>query len=208
MSEQDVIYEYELIDIDFELEYELPEVDTAWCVGEDEPPYKDEQCAIEYDSEGIPLGNSVPEIEMRESIIANYLEKWSASNTERKAFNELLQEYIYVRAISIIEAKEHSAKSYKSTRAIMIIDELLKNATPIRRVPKKVGNKNLKDFVYMLVMIYKHPDIGTIKLTVGVRKNARKIQYGLTALRPGQPLIDESAIENKTSKKKKRNPHK
>ena len=90
----------------------------------------------------------------------------------------------------------------------MILDEVLKNATPIRRVPKKVSNKNQKDFVYMLVMIYKHPDIGTIKLTVGVRQNARKIQYGLTALRPGQPLVDESAIENKTSKKKKRNPHK
>ena len=208
MSEHDVIYEYELIDINFELEYELPEVDKAWYVGEDEPSHNEEQRAIEYDSEGIPLGNSIPEIEMRESIIGNYLEKWSAANTERKIFNDLLQEYIYVRAISIIEAKEHSAKSYKSTRAIMILDEVLKNATPIRRVPKKVSNKNQKDFVYMLVMIYKHPDIGTIKLTVGVRQNARKIQYGLTALRPGQPLVDESAIENKTSKKKKRNPHK
>ena len=39
---------------------------------------------------------------------------------------------------------------------------------------------------------FKYQDIGTIKLTVGVRQNAKKIQYGLTALRPGQPLIDES----------------
>lgn len=52
-------------------------------------------------------------------------------------------------------------------------------------------------------MIYKHADIGTIKLTVGVRSNSMKIQYGLTALRPGQPLIDESST-NVTSKTKKR----
>ena len=89
----------------------------------------------------------------------------------------------------------------------MIIDEVLKNASPIRRVPKKTDNKNQKDFAYMLVMIYKHQDIGTIKLTVGVRQSTMKIQYGLTALRPGQPLIDESI--NKTVKKtKKRNSHK
>ena len=47
---------------------------------------------------------------------------------------------------------------------------------------------------------FKYQDIGT-KLTVGVRQNAKKIQYGLTALRPGQPLIDESI--NKTVKKTK-----
>ena len=153
------------------------------------------------------MGNSIPEIEQREVIIRDFFEKWSTSNNERRIFNDVLQEYIYVRAVSVIEAKEHSAKSYKSTRAIMIIDEVLKNASPIRRVPKKTDNKNQKDFAYMLVMIYKHQDIGTIKLTVGVRQNTKKIQYGLTALRPGQPLIDESI--NKTVKKtKKRNPRK
>lgn len=47
---------------------------------------------------------------------------------------------------------------------------------------------------------FKYQDIGT-KLTVGVRQNAKKIQYCLTALRPGQPLIDESI--NKTVKKTK-----
>ena len=149
------------------------------------------------------MGNTIPEIEQRATIINKYIEKWSATNNERKIFNNILQEYIFVRAVSVIEAKEHSAKSYKSTRAIMILDEVLKNATPIRRVPKKAGNKNQKDFAYMLVMIYKHADIGTIKLTVGVRSNSMKIQYGLTALRPGQPLIDESST-NVTSKTKKR----
>lgn len=178
-----------------------------WCVSEDAPSRNDEHKSIEYDADGIPMGNSIPEIEQREVIIREFFEKWSTLNNERRIFNDILQEYIYVRAVSVIEAKEHSAKSYKSTRAIMIIDEVLKNASPIRRVPKKTDNKKQKGFAYMLVMIYKHQDIGTIKLTVGVRQNTNKIQYGLTALRPGQPLIDESI--NKTVKKaKKRNPRK
>ena len=207
MPEQEYIFEYELIDISFEQGYELPEDDVVWRVSEDAPSRNDEHKSIEYDADGIPMGNSIPEIEQREVIIRDFFEKWSTSNNERRIFNDVLQEYIYVRAVSVIEAKEHSAKSYKSTRAIMIIDEVLKNASPIRRVPKKTDNKNQKDFAYMLVMIYKHQDIGTIKLTVGVRQNTKKIQYGLTALRPGQPLIDESI--NKTVKKtKKRNPRK
>ena len=207
MPEQEYIFEYELIDISFEQGYELPKDDVLWCVSEDAPSQNDEHKTIEYDADGIPMGNSIPEIEQREVIIKDFFEKWSTSNNERRIFNDILQEYIYVRAVSIIEAKEHSAKSYKSTRAIMIIDEVLKNASPIRRVPKKTDNKNQKDFAYMLVMIYKHQDIGTIKLTVGVRQSTMKIQYGLTALRPGQPLIDESI--NKTVKKtKKRNPRK
>ena len=207
MPEQEYIFEYELIDISFEQGYELPKDDAIWSVSEDAPSQNDVHKAIEYDADGIPMGNSIPEIEQREVIIKDFFEKWSTSNNERRIFNEILQEYIYVRAVSIIEAKEHSAKSYKSTRAIMIIDEVLKNASPIRRVPKKTDNKNQKDFAYMLVMIYKHQDIGTIKLTVGVRQSTMKIQYGLTALRPGQPIIDESI--NKTVKKtKKRNSHK
>ena len=207
MPEQEYILEYELIDISFAYGYELPEDDVIWRVSEDAPSRNDEHKSIEYDTDGIPMGNSIPEIEQREVIIRDFFEKWSTSNNERRIFNDVLQEYIYVRAVSVIEAKEHSAKSYKSTRAIMIIDEVLKNASPIRRVPKKTDNKNQKDFAYMLVMIYKHQDIGTIKLTVGVRQNTNKIQYGLTALRPGQPLIDES-INKIVKKTKKRNPRK
>ena len=203
MAEQEVLYEYELIDIIFEQDYELQEDEASWCVSEDEPSQKQEPTAIEYDADGIPMGQSMSEIKERESIIDNFLREWSASNTERKVFNEVMQEYIYVRAISIAEAKEHSAKSYKSTRALMILDEVLKNASPIKRVPKKTEDKNQKEFSYMLVMIYKHTQIGTIKLTVGVKKNTRKIQYGISALKPDEPLVDYSMFKKS---KKKRSP--
>ena len=80
---------------------------------------------------------------------------------------------------------------------------MLKNASPIKRVPKKSEDKNQKEFVYMLVMIYKHQDIGTIKLTVGIKKNANKIQYGISALKPDEPLVDYSMFKKS---KKKRSP--
>lgn len=152
---------------------------------------------------GFQWDKSMEEIRKREAIIDDFLRKWSAANTERKVFNNVMQEYIYVRAISFAEAKEHSAKSYKSTRALMLLDEVLKNASPIKRVPKKSGDKNQKEFVYMLVMIYKHQDIGTIKLTVGIKKNANKIQYGISALKPDEPLVDYSMFKKS---KKKRSP--
>lgn len=203
--------EYEFIDISIEATYELSDNHGVFAC-EDNPLFiKDSEPIpphIEKDFNGIPMGDSIEEIEQRETIILNFFETWSASNPERKVYNERLGEYIYIRAISIIEAKEHSAKSYKSTRAIMIIDEILKNASPIRRVPKKTGNKNQKQFEYMLVMVYKHPEIGTIKLTVGVRQNSQKIQYGLTALRPDQQLISDQNKINSSGKKQKRcKPH-
>ena len=186
MLEQEEKYEYELISISFEKSYEQPKENVVWRVSEDAPLQNDAHTEIEYDADGIPMGQSMEEIRKREAIIDDFLRKWSAANTERKVFNNVMQEYIYVRAISFAEAKEHSAKSYKSTRALMLLDEVLKNASPIKRVPKKSEDKNQKEFVYMLVMIYKHQDIGTIKLTVGIKKNANKIQC------PGEvvPLLD------------------
>lgn len=202
-------FEYEFIDISIEAAYELPN-NYGVFASEDNPAFIEPATPlIETDNNGIPMGDSIEEIEQREIIIHDFFESWSASNPERKVYNEKLGEFIYIRAISIIEAKEHSAKSYKSTRAIMIIDEILKNASPIRRVPKKTDNKNQKEFEYMLVMVYKHPEIGTVKLTVGVRQNLRKIQYGLTALRPDQQLISEqNNIKSSDRKQKKRKPHK
>ena len=201
MLEQEEKYEYELISISFEQSYEQPEENVVWRVSEDAPSHNDAHTEIEYDADGIPMGQSMEEIRKREAIIDDFLRKWSATNTERKVFNNVMQEYIYVRAISFAEAKEHSAKSYKSTRALMLLDEVLKNASPIKRVPKKSGDKNQKEFVYMLVMIYKHQDIGTIKLTVGIKKNANKIQYGISALKPDEPLVDYSMFKKSKQKR-------
>lgn len=195
-------FEYELIDIAFEFQYEHFDEETNRVCEEDCNNLDSKKILpIEYDEKGIPTGQSVQEIKARETIIDNFFRQWSASNTERKILNNVLQEYIYVRAISIIEAKEHSSKSYRSTCALLMLDDILKNATPIKRVPTKPNDKNQQGFEYFIVMLYKHQDIGSIKLTVGVKKRSvMKIQYGISALKPGQPIVDYAQF-----KKTKRN---
>lgn len=192
-----MIHEYELIEFSIEIPYEAD--NTPAFASEDGPQSFSDANDIECDTSGIPMGNSLNDIKSRERIIADFFRQWSANNVERQIRNEALNDYIYVRGISIIEAREHSAKNYKSTLAVLILDEVLRNAKPVRRVPTKKGNKNQAPFAYMLIMVYRHPEIGTIKLTVGVKSSEQHIEYGLTALNPGQSLI-----ENITKKKKKR----
>ena len=194
--------EYELIDISFEADFEVPEENAPWSVGEEDIV---DSPAIEYDADGIPMGGSMVEIKMREKIIAEYLKRWRAVNCDGKVYNKLLNDYIFFRNVSFAEACEHSAKSYKSTRAVLILEEVMKNATPIKRVPVKPGDKNQKDFEYLLVMLYKHADLGSIKLTVGIKKRShRNIQYGISAMKPDETLIDYSQFK----RKKKRSPQK
>lgn len=198
----DIICEYELVDISFELNYEIHEDATLSCVCEDGDSLIEKRPSIEYDADGIPMGKSIEEIRIREKMIADFFHEWREQNEERKIHNVALNDYIYVKGISVIEAKEHSAKSYLSTKAVFLIDKVLKEAMPVRRIPVKKDNKNQGKFSYMLVMVYRHEGIGTIKLTVGVKSSKEHIEYGISTLRPGQPLIANSINKNK----KKRNP--
>lgn len=204
MESEEQILEYEFIDISIDCGYEQGKETIEWNACEEVSGKKPESGII-YDADGIPMGNSIQEIRIRETIIADFLSKWRKDNPDGKIYNGILQEYIYVRAISLVEAKEHSSKSYNSTRALMILDEVLKNASPVKRVPKKSEDKNQKEFSYFLVMIYKHNEIGSIKLTVGVKKNHNKIQYGISALKPGEPVVDYSKAKKL---KRKRSPQK
>lgn len=204
MESEEQILEYELIDICIDCGYEQGKETIEWNACEEVSGKKPESGII-YDADGIPMGASIEEIRIRETIIADFLSKWRKINADGKIYNDILQEYIYVRAISLVEAKEHSSKSYNSTRALMILDEVLKNASPVKRVPKKSEDKNQKEFSYFLVMIYKHNEIGSIKLTVGVKKNQNKIQYGISALKPDEPLVDYSDFKKS---KRKRSPQK
>lgn len=207
MSQLENTYEYELIDIAFEFDYEQPEEESNRVSEENTgDSEKKEAPSIEYDEDGIPKGQSIQEIKEREIIIKDFLQKWGEANPERAVYNNKLEDNIYVRGISVIEAKEHSSKSYKSTRALLILDEVLKNATPIKRVPIKSNDNNQQGFDCFIVMLYKHVNIGSIKLTVGVKKrSAMKIQYGISALKPDQPIVDYSQFKRA---KKKRNSRK
>lgn len=62
----DTTYEYELVDISFELNYEIQHDDTPSYVSEEGDSLLEERPIIEYDADGIPMGGSIEEIKMRE----------------------------------------------------------------------------------------------------------------------------------------------
>ena len=65
MLEQEEKYEYELISISFEQSYEQPEENVVWRVSEDAPSQNNAHTEIEYDADGIPMGQSMEEIRKR-----------------------------------------------------------------------------------------------------------------------------------------------
>ena len=76
--------------------------------------------------------------------------------------------------------------------------EVLRCAKLHEEMPTKQGNKNQAPFERMLILSYECKNIGTIKLTVGVRRsNKDKAQYGISGLRPGEELATESNKKKK-----------
>ena len=114
-------FEYELVEISWSLEYDFSQMPHAMHVADEGelPGQKEARSEIEYDVDGIPMGGSMEEIRVRQSKIKDFFEQWSNNNADRKVFNANLGEYILVRQISVIEATEHSAKGYLSTKAVL-----------------------------------------------------------------------------------------
>lgn len=203
MSQLENTYEYELIDIAFEFDYEQPEEESNRVSEENTDDSEKNVIPIEYDEDGIPKGNTAEEIKMRKQIIFQFYEKWKNDHPEKAVFNKNLNEVILIRKESVVEASGHAPKRYKSTLAVLRLDEVLSNAVQVAIDNPKPGNKNQAKLIKMILMSYNCPGIGTIKLTVGVRRQSHdKIQYGITAINEGEK------IEPINSGKKKKAPHK
>lgn len=130
----------------------------------------------------IPMGSSNEDITIRRHIIANYYRKWKIANPSMRRFNHSLKEDLHIRFVSITETCTHAARSFHSTLAVLQLDIILTNARKIGTVPAKF-NGNQKPFEKMIVMRYDNPSLGTIRMTVGVRRRTHeKIQYCITAI--------------------------
>ena len=131
----------------------------------------------------IPQGNSLEDIKEREKIIRDFYREWKERNRSQRKFNISLKEFINIRMISIIETSEHAAKTYLSTLAVLQLDSILVGAKPVSVKKTKEGNKNQKPFEKILIMKYDLVGIGTVKMTVGVRRRTNeKVQYCITAI--------------------------
>ena len=138
--------------------------------------------------EGIPIGNEKDDIKTREEIITTKYVQWRNSNPEGKVFNDDLNDFIYVKYLSLDETRRHAAKRYLSTLAVFYLDRILKTAIRIGKpVPIKKRSKNQKSFSKMIHMECQLETIGVVKLMVGIKKKTgEKIQYCLTALEQEQ----------------------
>ena len=130
----------------------------------------------------IPLGNSPEDVIIRRNVISNYYRKWKEANPSLKRYNLNLKEFINIRFVSITETCTHASRSYLSTLAVLQLDAILSNAHKVGTVPPK-ANGNQKPFEKMIVMHYDCPGIGTVKMTVGVKRGSHeKVQYCITAI--------------------------
>jgi transcriptional regulator with XRE-family HTH domain len=141
-------------------------------------PYEDDEVA----EDDIPCGDTSEDVAKRRSIISNFYREWKLKNPLQRRFNLSLKEYINIRFVSITETCTHASRSYLSTLAVLQLDAILTGAKKVTTVPAK-KNQNQKEFDKMLRMHYRCPGIGTVKMTVGVkRKTHEKVQYCITAL--------------------------
>lgn len=203
---------YDLIAFDWSSEYDFDMDLPSLLVNDDSGALdpKEDLPVTEVDADGIPTSDSKEVWPKRREIINDFFSRWyEAHQPDTQVFNLPLQAYIRVRAISIIEAKEHACKSYKSTVAVVkYMDRILASATPVRNLPIKPGNKNQSKFDSMLVMKCEIPELGTVKLTVGIKQmkmtsEEHKTHYGISVLHDGQPIVESGPIHTKKAPHKK-----
>ena len=131
----------------------------------------------------IPEGNTLDEIKERERIIREFYHEWKEKNPLQRKYNLALKEYINIRMVSIVETSEHASKSYLSTLAVLQLDAILVGAKKVSIKKVKPNNKNQQPFERMMIMEYELVGIGTVKMTVGVRRRTQeKVQYCITAI--------------------------
>ncbi len=131
----------------------------------------------------IPRGETLEDVKQREQIIRDFYRKWKELNPSQRKYNLSLKEYINIRMVSIVETSEHAAKNYLSTLAVLQLDAILIGARKISIKKPKQGNKNQQPFERMMIMEYDLIGIGTVKMTVGIRRRTQeKVQYCITAI--------------------------
>jgi len=153
-------------------EYDVPEEATC-----------DE--SFEIAPEDIPTGDSVEDRRKRQKLIQAFYAHWKEMNPELRVFNDSLQDYIYVKYISIQETAGHAALTYLSTLAVLQLSAILRESVLERELAPKQHTINQQQFQKMLQMRHNLPGIGRVKLMVGVKRSGKmKVQYCITAIEP------------------------
>jgi len=125
----------------------------------------------------IPKGLEKSDLKVREKIISEIYRKWFDSNPNKCTYNLDLKEFIYIRFESINETVNKAARTYQSTVVMFQLTDILQKAK-ITGYEKPKQNKNQSKYTQMIIMQWENA-----KLVVGVRKDKKKIQYCITAIK-------------------------
>jgi hypothetical protein len=142
---------------------------------------------MDLDRNGIATGDTTEDKKQRKRFIMDFYKKWETANPQKQVFNKSLKEFINIRFVSVDETVGHASYKYLSTLAVMFLTEILEKAKQ-KGAPKNANpaKKNQKGFEKIITMEYPKETIGTIKLTVGVKRGTKeKIQYCVTAIENG-----------------------
>ena len=130
----------------------------------------------------VPMGITKEDVNNRKQIILDFYKKWKQVNPSQRKYNVSLKDFVNIRNVSIAETSFRASKTYLSTLAVLQLDAVLTTARKVKIVNAKT-NMNQKPFNKMILMECSLPGIGTVKLTVGIkRKSFEKVQYCITAL--------------------------
>lgn len=90
---------------------------------------------------------------------------------------------VFVTANSIRETVAHASKSRKSTICALYLDKIIKEADFLKSVSPKKGTQTKRfQFKELLILETEIKELGKAKLTIGINKNERKIQYCVTII--------------------------
>ena len=143
--------------------------------------------------------------EARSEMIFQYYQWWKIEHPEKKIFNKALGDYIHVNHDSLTETIQYAKLSYRSTTAVLYLDELLANAILVSEVKTDPATKGQHPYEKMLIMRHRLHDVGDVRLIVGVRRSDRttKIQYSITVinLESSNGFDENRRHKRKTSRK-------
>ncbi|GHT33767.1 hypothetical protein FACS189434_08730 [Bacteroidia bacterium] len=136
------------------------------------------------ENQGIPIGDTTEDKKQRKRFIMDFYKIWETLNPEKQIFNKSLKEFVNVKHISVKETAGQASTRYKSTLAILFLNEILANAIQKGQAQNSNPAKdNQKGFEKIIIMEYDKPEFGKIKLTVGVKRGTKeKVQYCITAI--------------------------
>lgn len=129
----------------------------------------------------VNINIKVPDtIAERRDFLKNKLQKFRGKKYKCPALSNA---DVFVTANSIKETVAHASKSKKSTICALHLDKIVKNASFIRSVKPKSGTQTKKfKFIQLMILETEIERLGKTKLTVGVQKEGRLVQYCITAM--------------------------